>query len=139
MAVFGRRQPHAPIILKGGGLSLPVARAYLVLDHFTGSAAYRGRGRVIIKTVGPLPSVARSLVRLDRQTNDRHWRAVARRVFKNIPPPQPTPQPPVGSMFLVTKLAQQAALQARRPLFQPKALTIPIPAVVPVIKWYIKT
>lgn len=80
MAVLGRRQPHAPLILRGGQFQPPAGRVVIVGQKSAQASAdryfRRTFTRVIIKTIGPRPSVALLLV---VQRNSRDTATFARR------------------------------------------------------------
>lgn len=126
MAVFGRRQPHQPIILRptviGAAAATPPIGQILQLSKAAQQAALlrvQRRFNPVIKTKGATPPIASPVVfRGQDQSQAAAIRArtpyVFRPTIKTLGPP-----PPVARQIQVSEIAQASAIFARRPLFLP--------------------
>jgi hypothetical protein len=139
VAVFGRRQPHAPIILRGGQSQIPTGRVRVFGQGVHLGELPFGRGRrnvpvaqtsaaaadryfrrsftgIIIKRAGPPPAVARQVIVRARVTPQ----AARQRPFvSKVPPVAIVVTTPVADLFLFGQLASQAAARFFRRSFQP--------------------
>lgn len=122
MAILGRRQPHAPIILRPG---TPASVARVVYPNRGGVAqaaalfSRRPLFRTILKTAGPPASVARIILSGDRASRDAAIfarRPLFQPIFKRAGPP------PSLNTFTIRGqgTSKAAALAGRQPyIFRP--------------------
>ena len=126
MALFGRRQPHRPIILTGG--PPPPVGKYLVFGQRTsqGSAYRPVRRPVLFSRPQPPPPVGKAL--LVSQAVRAAWDGSFRRQFPTILR-RGGPPPPVGKFLIFGQRTSQQA--AYRPVRRPLLVSLPQPPLDP--------
>ena len=120
MAVFGRRQPHAAIILRGGQFQPPIGRALVAGQKTSQLAAgryFRRQFPPIVKRAGGAPATARLLIVRAQPA----WRPSRQPVYISKAPPAPVAgAAPVATTFIFgQQTAQLAANRFFRRSFAP--------------------
>ncbi len=115
MAIYGRRQPHAPIILRGGQFQPPVGRS-LVIQKQAGLASRRPSSRVRVYAPPVIGAVATTQVGAFVIVGQKTSQHAANRAFRRSFQPQTKRaggQPSFNRLLAVQKISQ---LAARRPV-----------------------
>lgn len=145
MAIFGRRQPHQPLILRPTVRTGPAIGELIQLSKAAQNAAiiaHRPPLRpTILTSLAPVVTPSAGWITLISRASLQAALLARRPVFKPIllhpPPSPPTSTAPVGRLLQQSKVAQAAAIFARRPPLRPFIVVprIVAPLLIPSVGW----